>query len=185
MTLAEGLPLVIAVLGFAGIYLQTRRIHERTKEIEHSVNHVEEAPDSDNNGQVTLGQLVKQIDTKVDQGFESNLDAHHGFSEIQHSQGARLDAVRHDVDSLHSDFTGHIAAESDERHKIAAELAEKVDAVHEEVQTVNGHTVAALAEAAEGRRIEGDIPKGERTTDEQAQVDRLHGQGNPDPHHKK
>lgn len=48
-----------------------------------------------------------------------------------------------------------------------------VRAVHTEVKTANGQTLAALADATEGRRIELDIPHGDRTSSEQHYVERL------------
>jgi hypothetical protein len=172
--LAPTIALIVAVLGFAGIFLQNRRTHERVAQIEHAVNHVEEEPDADGDGHVTLGQLVKSIDAKVDQGFDANAGAHRGFEQVQHDQGERLVKIRADVDGLHTEFSGHLVAEHEERLEIAAELGEKVEAVHEEVKTVNGHTIAALAEKADAQHTEETIPKEDRTTHEQAAVDRLH-----------
>lgn len=40
-----------------------------------------------------------------------------------------------------------------------------------EVKTSNGLTLAALADRAEGRRIDEDIPEGDRTASEQRYVD--------------
>lgn len=52
-------------------------------------------------------------------------------------------------------------------------LKSQVSSVHEEVKTANGITLAALADNAEGRRINADIPHDERTTAEQRYVDRV------------
>lgn len=49
----------------------------------------------------------------------------------------------------------------------------KVDEVHAEVKTANGITIAALSDRAEGRRVQEDITKEDRTTSEQGYVDRL------------
>lgn len=57
--------------------------------------------------------------------------------------------------------------------------------VHAEVKTANGITAAVLLDRQEGRRIEADVPAGERTDSEQHYVDQLHGPtdhaGNPLP----
>lgn len=55
-----------------------------------------------------------------------------------------------------------------------AALARKVEAVHDEVVTANGRTLGALADAREGRRIEADVDRSERSHAEQGYVDRLH-----------
>jgi hypothetical protein len=54
-----------------------------------------------------------------------------------------------------------------------AELIDKVDSVLEEVQTFNGVSAVLLAERAEGRRIDADIPPGDQTTSEKGYVDIL------------
>lgn len=48
-----------------------------------------------------------------------------------------------------------------------------IKGVHNEVKTSNGLTMAALADRTEGRRIEADIPHGERTASEQHYVEGL------------
>jgi hypothetical protein len=53
----------------------------------------------------------------------------------------------------------------------------KVTEVATEVRTANGITLAALADRGEGRRIEQDVPAGERTSSEQAYVEKLHEGG--------
>lgn len=58
-------------------------------------------------------------------------------------------------------------------------VAANVEAVHEEVKTVNGITMAALADRAEGRRIETDVPVDQRTDSEAAYVTNL-AEGGPD-----
>jgi uncharacterized membrane protein YebE (DUF533 family) len=62
-----------------------------------------------------------------------------------------------------------------------ANVSGKVDAnteiteqIHEEVKSINGQTAPEIIEAGEGRRIEADIPVGERTAGQQGYVDRLH-----------
>lgn len=55
--------------------------------------------------------------------------------------------------------------------------ARKLGAVHAEVKTSNGLTVAALADRGEGRRIETDVPAEERTPQEQKYVDGLNEGG--------
>ncbi|HXA31500.1 MAG TPA: hypothetical protein VNV87_04515 [Acidimicrobiales bacterium] len=52
-------------------------------------------------------------------------------------------------------------------------VVQKVEAVHTEVRTSNGLTIAALADAQEGRRIVHDIPTAERSEHDQAYVDAL------------
>lgn len=55
------------------------------------------------------------------------------------------------------------------RRQIRSDVAD----VHAEVRTGNGQTIAALAEATEGRRIRDGIPAHERTASEQHYVDEL------------
>lgn len=50
-------------------------------------------------------------------------------------------------------------------------------ATHEEVKSINGQSGTELLEAAEGRRIEADVPAEDRTHAEQAYVDRLDPDG--------
>lgn len=61
----------------------------------------------------------------------------------------------------------------------------KVDDVHAEVRTANGIAVGLLAERAEGRRIEADVPTADRTVSEQGYVERLNSpvdaEGDPPP----
>lgn len=45
--------------------------------------------------------------------------------------------------------------------------------IHKEVKTQNGLTIAALADRAEGRRIQGDIPAEDRTSSETNYVEEL------------
>jgi hypothetical protein len=49
----------------------------------------------------------------------------------------------------------------------------KVGQVITEVKTANGNTLAALADQAEGRRIQRDIPPEERTSHDQRYVEDL------------
>jgi hypothetical protein len=64
-------------------------------------------------------------------------------------------------------------------------LNSKVEAVHGEVKTANGITMAVLSDRAEGRRIEADVAHDKRTISEQHYVDELHAptdaDGNPPP----
>ena len=46
--------------------------------------------------------------------------------------------------------------------------------VHKNVKTTNGLTMAALADRAEGRRIESDVLAEDRTSHETAYVEKLH-----------
>jgi hypothetical protein len=55
------------------------------------------------------------------------------------------------------------------RRRISREVA----GVHREVRSSNGLTLAALADATEGRRIQNDIPPADRTPSQQHYVDDL------------
>lgn len=61
-----------------------------------------------------------------------------------------------------------------------ARVETKVDHVHSEVQTINGRSLAQLADAGETRRIEG-IPVADRTDQEQHHVDVVPDPANPFP----
>ena len=52
-------------------------------------------------------------------------------------------------------------------------VSHEVTSVHTEVKTSNGITMAALADRAEGRRIEADVPQADRTASETQYVNRL------------
>lgn len=107
---------------------QNRHGHQVTNakvdKIEHSVNHIEETPDPDGNGQVTLGQVVKGIATA--QGAQGD---------AIHQVGQRVDGLRTDFTGLRGDFTSHIAAESLERQEIADRVVGKVEDVRADVET--------------------------------------------------
>lgn len=64
-------------------------------------------------------------------------------------------------------------------------LIEKTDQVHAEVKTSNGITMAALADRTEGRRIQSEVPKDDRTASEQGYVDTLHEGGRDMGHTEK
>jgi len=70
------------------------------------------------------------------------------------------------------------------RHAIT-DPATGLAAIHAEVKTANGVTLAALADRVEARRIEAEVAPGERTESEQHYVDELHAptdaEGNPPP----
>ncbi len=152
-TIAGGLFGIFGLLLVA--VLQNRRTHERVAQIEHSVNHIEEAPDSDGNGQVTLGQVVKGIaTTQVAQG------------EAIHHVGQRVDGLSTNVDGLRSDFTNHIAAESVERQEVATLLAAKVDGVKTDLETGHRDHVAVDG-LRDARHVKVEIDKDEPTPDKQ------------------
>lgn len=54
-----------------------------------------------------------------------------------------------------------------------ARIRADVESVHTEVKTANGITMAALADRAEGRRVEDNVDIEDRTASEQHYVDRL------------
>lgn len=55
----------------------------------------------------------------------------------------------------------------------SARLQSDIADVRAEVTTANGQTLAALADAVEGRRIKEDVDHADRTTHEQEYVDAL------------
>lgn len=162
----------VALIGMIGAVLVAligvgSRLHSKLAKVEHGINHVDEEPAAAG-GPTTLGQLVKQIDSKVDLSAKANDFAHHGFDRLLAAQGEAIHAVSRHVDSVDGQLVDHLEQEQ--------RLERKVDAVLGEVETGNTNKLGALAEAAEGRRIETDIPKDDRTTHEQEGVDRLHNQ---------
>jgi len=62
---------------------------------------------------------------------------------------------------------------------ISARTHKAVAEVRTEVQTINGRSLAQLADATEGRRIEADVAIADRTESDQHYVDHLNEKPKP------
>jgi hypothetical protein len=63
-------------------------------------------------------------------------------------------------------------------------VARQTKAVHDEVKTSNGRTIAKLADLAEGRRVIADVPADDRTPGEAHAVALLNEPDAPNPEAK-
>ena len=87
-----------------------RRMHDRTYRHVNNVEEAERVPNGEGGEAPSLGQVLRQVERKVDSGFKRNDETHAAIirtveaqAELLHDHGRRLDAHREEIDRLKDD----------------------------------------------------------------------------------